>query len=88
MRTCLTLAVAALLGLGAAAPALAEPAPEPDAASPWVELHASRARLVASAAKTAGGGRLAGLEIVARTTPRTSRCSTPRRCAWRRLVAR
>lgn len=63
MRTCLTLAVAALLALGAA-PALAEPAPEPDTASPWVELHASRARLVASAAKTAGGARLAGLEIV------------------------
>jgi DsbC/DsbD-like thiol-disulfide interchange protein len=64
MRTPLTLAVVALLGLGTAAPALAEPTPEPDAASPWVEMHASRARLVASAAKTAGGGRLAGLEIV------------------------
>jgi DsbC/DsbD-like thiol-disulfide interchange protein len=64
MRTPRTLAVAALLGLGAAAPAVAEPAPEPAAASPWVELHASRARLVASAAKTAGGTRLAGLEIV------------------------
>jgi DsbC/DsbD-like thiol-disulfide interchange protein len=64
MRTSRTLAVAALLGLGAASPAAAEPALDPAAASPWVELHASRARLVASAAKTAGGTRLAGLEVV------------------------
>jgi DsbC/DsbD-like thiol-disulfide interchange protein len=34
-----------------------------DAASPWVALHAARARLVAGKAKAAGGGRLAGLEI-------------------------
>jgi DsbC/DsbD-like thiol-disulfide interchange protein len=57
-------AVAAFLSLGAAAPAIAEPAQEPAAASPWVKLHASRARLVASAVKAAGGTRLAGLEIV------------------------
>jgi DsbC/DsbD-like thiol-disulfide interchange protein len=64
MSTSRTLAVAACLGLGAAAPALAGPAPEPAAASRWVELHASRARLVGSAVKAAGGARLAGLEIV------------------------
>lgn len=58
------LAVAAILGMPAvAAPASAEPAPEPAAASPWVELHASRARLVASGAKALGGARIAGLEV-------------------------
>jgi DsbC/DsbD-like thiol-disulfide interchange protein len=64
MRMSRILAAAALIGLGAAAPALAEPAPEPAAASPWVEMHASRTRLVASAAKTVDGARLAGVEIV------------------------
>ena len=64
MRMSRFLAAAALAGLGAAAPALAEPAPEPAGASPWVEMHAARTRLVASAAKSAGGGRLAGVEIV------------------------
>jgi DsbC/DsbD-like thiol-disulfide interchange protein len=57
-------AVAAILGLAAApavlAPARGEPA---DAASPWVELHASRARLVTGGTAKSGGGRLAGLEI-------------------------
>jgi DsbC/DsbD-like thiol-disulfide interchange protein len=57
-------AVTVLLGLGAAAPAVSGPAPEPASASPWVDLHASRARLVASEAKAASGARLAGLEIV------------------------
>lgn len=60
-------AVAAILGLAAApavlAPASGEPARDADAASPWVELHASRARLVAGGAAKSGGGRLAGLEI-------------------------
>jgi DsbC/DsbD-like thiol-disulfide interchange protein len=68
MRPVRSLAVAALLGLGGAAltvaETLAEPAAEPAAASPWVELHASRARLVASAARTDAGARLAGLEVV------------------------
>ena len=65
----LRMAVAAA-GLGLVAlvpahiePARAEPAKDADAASAWVELHASRARLVASQASTAGGARLAGLEI-------------------------
>src|SRR5688500_315903 len=54
---------AAALALAAATPARGEPARDADAASPWVELHASRARLVASQAKAAGGTRLAGVEI-------------------------
>jgi DsbC/DsbD-like thiol-disulfide interchange protein len=62
--TALRIAAAAALGLSAAAPARAEPPKEAAAASPWAELHASRARLVASPAKAAGGTRLAGLEIV------------------------
>lgn len=66
-------AAAATLGLAAIAPAHIEPArAEPakaapardaDAAAPWVELHASRARLVPSQAGAPGGARLAGLEI-------------------------
>jgi DsbC/DsbD-like thiol-disulfide interchange protein len=64
MRMSRILAAAALIGLGAAAPALAESTAEAAAASPWVEMHASRTRLVASAAKTADGTRLAGVEIV------------------------
>jgi DsbC/DsbD-like thiol-disulfide interchange protein len=63
MRMSRILAASALIGLGAAAPALAEPAAEPAAASPWQEMHASRIRLVASTAKTADGVRLAGVEI-------------------------
>jgi DsbC/DsbD-like thiol-disulfide interchange protein len=62
--TALRIAAAAALGLAAATPARAEPVKETAAASPWVELHASRARLVAGPAKAAGGARLAGLEIV------------------------
>jgi DsbC/DsbD-like thiol-disulfide interchange protein len=61
--TTLRLAAAAALGLAAAAPARAEPAKDAVAASPWVDLHASRARLMASQAKSAGSARLAGLEI-------------------------
>lgn len=64
----LALAVAAGLGLASAVPAGAEPAKaapagDADAASPWTELHASRARLVASRAAAPGGARLAGIEI-------------------------
>src|SRR5262245_29832388 len=59
----LRMAVAAGICLAAIAPASAEPAKDADAASPWVELHASRARLIASPAGTAGAARLAGLEI-------------------------
>ncbi len=62
MHTSRTLALAVLLGLGAATPAVAEP--EPAAATAWVNMHAARARLVASAAKTSAGTRLAGLEVV------------------------
>jgi DsbC/DsbD-like thiol-disulfide interchange protein len=58
------LALSVLLGLGAAAPAVGEAVQEPAAASPWVQLHASRARLVASKTSATGGARLAGLEIV------------------------
>ncbi|MFZ1105649.1 MAG: protein-disulfide reductase DsbD domain-containing protein [Hyphomicrobiaceae bacterium] len=63
MSTSRIFAAAAFLSLGAAA-ALAEPEPEASVTSPWVEMHASRVRLLASEAKTAGGARLAGLEIV------------------------
>jgi DsbC/DsbD-like thiol-disulfide interchange protein len=63
MRT-LRVFITAALGLAAAAPAFAEPAKETEAASPWVELHASRARLVAGPAKTPDGARLAAVEIV------------------------
>jgi len=66
-----TLRMAAAAGIGLVAlvpahiqPAGAEPAKDADAAAAWVELHASRARLVASRAGTPGGVRLAGLEIV------------------------
>jgi DsbC/DsbD-like thiol-disulfide interchange protein len=67
-----TAIVAAALGLAAALPVRAEPARDAEAASPWTELHASRARLVAGgvaggvAGATAGpaGARHAGLEIV------------------------
>jgi DsbC/DsbD-like thiol-disulfide interchange protein len=59
-------ALAASLGLAGTpavvAPVRAEPAKDADAASAWVELHASRARLVAGRS-AAGGVRLAGLEI-------------------------
>src|SRR5262245_46809520 len=54
---------AAGFGLVALAPAQPEPAKDADAASSWVEFHASRARLLAGQAGTAGGARLAGLEI-------------------------
>lgn len=56
----------AILGLASAGPARGEPSPEPGdaaAATPWVELHAARARLLTSPAKAASGARLAGLEI-------------------------
>jgi DsbC/DsbD-like thiol-disulfide interchange protein len=67
-------ALAAGLGLGTfagsahvepagAEPAKAAPAADADAGSAWVELHASRARLVASHAGTPRGARLAGLQI-------------------------
>jgi DsbC/DsbD-like thiol-disulfide interchange protein len=61
-------AVAAALGfgatIGAMAAAGAEPATDAEAASPWVELHAGRTRLVASDAAAVDGARIAGLEIV------------------------
>lgn len=64
MRTLRLAAVAATgLALAAAAPARAEPARDADRASPWVDLHASRARLVVGQASAGGGVRLAGLEI-------------------------
>jgi DsbC/DsbD-like thiol-disulfide interchange protein len=64
LRTAAVAAAAFALAAAAAAPAgRAEPATDADAASPWVTLHASRARLVAGKADAAGGGRLAGLEI-------------------------
>jgi DsbC/DsbD-like thiol-disulfide interchange protein len=63
MSTSRAFAAAAFLSLGAAA-ALAESEPEASVTSPWVEMHASRVRLLASEARTAGGARLAGLEIV------------------------
>jgi DsbC/DsbD-like thiol-disulfide interchange protein len=63
MSTLRMVAAAASLGLAAVAPAGAEPARDADAASSWVELHASRARLVAGQSAPAGGTRLAGLEI-------------------------
>jgi len=44
--------------------AWSQSADKADAASPWVDLPASRVRLVASPAKTARGSYLAGLEIV------------------------
>jgi DsbC/DsbD-like thiol-disulfide interchange protein len=50
------------LGLGLGAAASAGAAGDADGASPWTELHASRARLVAGPAKPAL--RLAGVEIV------------------------
>jgi DsbC/DsbD-like thiol-disulfide interchange protein len=60
-------AVAAIAGLVAAPaallPARGEPARDADAASPWVELHASRARLVTGNAAKSAAVRLAGLEI-------------------------
>jgi DsbC/DsbD-like thiol-disulfide interchange protein len=60
-------AVFAILGLAATsaamAPARGEPARDADAASPWVELHASRARLVTGNTTKSGSTRLAGLEI-------------------------
>jgi DsbC/DsbD-like thiol-disulfide interchange protein len=59
-----SLAAATLLSVFVGTPAMAEPtAEEPAAASAWVELYASRARLVASAAEAAGGVRVAGLEV-------------------------
>jgi DsbC/DsbD-like thiol-disulfide interchange protein len=62
LRTAIIAATAGLvLGVGAAAPARAEPGKDWEGASPWVELHASRARLVAGPAKPAL--RLAGVEI-------------------------
>jgi DsbC/DsbD-like thiol-disulfide interchange protein len=57
-------AVAAALGVGALAPARAESAGAADAGAPWVDLHASRARLVAGHSRPGGGTRLAGMEIV------------------------
>lgn len=59
-----TVAIAAAVGLAAAPPVRGEPAQRGAAASPWVELHASRARLLASAAGAVGGALLAGVEIV------------------------
>jgi DsbC/DsbD-like thiol-disulfide interchange protein len=64
----LRMAAAAGIGLAALVPARietagAEPARDADAASAWVELHASRARLLAGQAGSPGGVRLAGLEI-------------------------
>jgi len=68
MSTLRMAAAAVALGLCPIAPALiepagGEPAKDADAASAWVELHASRARLLASRAGAPGGVRLAGLEI-------------------------
>jgi DsbC/DsbD-like thiol-disulfide interchange protein len=60
-------AIVAALGFAALAPAnqpaRGEPAQDAEAAAPWVELHASRARLVPGGKAAAGGGSLAGLEI-------------------------
>ncbi len=63
MSTLRMVAAAASLGLAAVVAAGAEPARDADAASSWVELHASRARLVAGQTGGAGSTRLAGLEI-------------------------
>jgi DsbC/DsbD-like thiol-disulfide interchange protein len=63
MSTLRMVAAAASLGLAAVVPAGAEPARHADAASSWVELHASRARLVAGQTGGDGSTRLAGLEI-------------------------
>jgi DsbC/DsbD-like thiol-disulfide interchange protein len=63
MRALRTAAVAAALVVAAAAPAGSQSAEAPQA-SPWVELPVSRVRLVASGTRTAGGGYLAGIEIV------------------------
>jgi DsbC/DsbD-like thiol-disulfide interchange protein len=60
MSTLRIAVVTATLGLAAAASA--GPASDTDGASPWVELHASRARLVAGQSKPAL--RLAGVEVV------------------------
>jgi DsbC/DsbD-like thiol-disulfide interchange protein len=49
--------------IGAMGAAGAEHAQDAEASSPWVELHASRVRLVASDAGAADGARVAGLEI-------------------------
>jgi len=54
--------VAALLSVAVAPQA--QPAQQAGAATAWVELHASRARLVAGLGLTPGGHYLAGLEIV------------------------
>jgi DsbC/DsbD-like thiol-disulfide interchange protein len=68
MNTLRIAASAAALGLGAVIGAMtaarAGPAQDAEASSPWVELHASRARLVASDAGAPDGARVAGLEIV------------------------
>ena len=61
-------AAAAAFGFGAMigpmTAAGAEPAQDAEASSPWVELHASRAHLVASDAGAPDGARIAGVEIV------------------------
>jgi DsbC/DsbD-like thiol-disulfide interchange protein len=68
-KTMSTLRMAAPAALAiAVAPAFAEtpraePAKDADAASAWVELHASRARLVAGESGTTAGTRLVGVEI-------------------------
>lgn len=64
MSTCSAFTVGAILTLCAAAPVFAEPVPAASAATPWVEMHASRVRLLGSETKAAGGGRLAGVELV------------------------
>ncbi|HWE18316.1 MAG TPA: protein-disulfide reductase DsbD domain-containing protein [Hyphomicrobiaceae bacterium] len=68
MNTLRIAACAAVLGFGAVIEAMtaagAGPAHDAEAPSPWVELHAARARLVASDAGAPDGVRVAGLEIV------------------------
>jgi DsbC/DsbD-like thiol-disulfide interchange protein len=56
-------ALAAILGLIVTPQALGQPL-QASAATAWVELHASRVRLLAGPALTPGGHYLAGLEIV------------------------
>jgi DsbC/DsbD-like thiol-disulfide interchange protein len=64
MRAVRSAAVAAALVVVAAPPPAGSESTKAPQASSWVELPGSRVRLVASGARTAGGGYLAGVEIV------------------------
>lgn len=59
-----TALVAAMLILAAAVPAQNQPIQEAVSTTPWVEVHASRVRLVAGQARVASDRYLAGLEIM------------------------